>query len=192
MLSHSHVGSPEDSRRAARARHRGVAKTTVSKYMGRKPKSPSQSWRAFVDNHIKQLVSIDFLVVPTIGFRLMFVFLVLAHERRRVIHFNITEHPSAAWTAQQIRQAFSWDTAPRYLVRDRDFVYGETFRRQVSSLEISEVLTAPQSPWQSPYVERTDSKRLPQSCNCTGREITRPYASLVYRVLSQFPLSSRT
>ncbi|MGA2262506.1 MAG: integrase core domain-containing protein [Acidobacteriota bacterium] len=122
--------------------------------MVRRPKPPSQSWRAFLDNDIKQFVSIDFFVVPTIDFKLMFVFLVLAHERRRVIHFNVTEHPTAAWRAQQILQAFSWDTAPRYLLRDRDSIYGETFRRQVSSLEISEVLTAPQSPWQSPYVER--------------------------------------
>jgi len=131
-----------------------VSQTTVAKYMVRQPKPPSQSWRAFLDNHIKQLVSIDFFVVPTINFKLMFVFLVLAHERRRVIHFNVTEHPTAAWTAQQILQAFSWDKAPRYLLRDRDSIYGETFRRQVSSLEISEVLTAPRSPWQSPYVER--------------------------------------
>jgi hypothetical protein len=131
-----------------------VSQTTVLKYMVRQPKPPSQSWRTFLDNHIKQLVSIDFFVVPTINFKLMFVFLVLAHDRRRVIHFNVTEHPTAAWTAQQILQAFPWATAPRCLLRDRDSVYGETFRRQVSSLEISEVLTAPQSPWQSPYVER--------------------------------------
>jgi len=96
-----------------------VSQTTVSKYMVQKPKPPSQSWPAFLDNHIKQLVSIDFFVVPMIDFKLMFVFLVLAHERRRVIHFNVTEHPTADWTAQQILQVFSLDTAPRYLLRDR-------------------------------------------------------------------------
>jgi transposase InsO family protein len=131
-----------------------VSQTTVSKYMIRRPKPPSQSWRAFLGNHIKQLVSIDFFVVPTIDFKLMFVFLVLAHERRRVIHFNVTEHPTAAWTAQQILQAFSWNTAPRYLLRDRDSIYSDTFHGLVTSMGISEVLTAPRSPWQSPYVER--------------------------------------
>jgi len=120
-----------------------VSQTTVSKYMVRRPKPPSQSWRAFLGNHIKQLVSIDFFVVPTIDFKLMFVFLVLAHERRRVIHFNVTEHPTAAWTAQQILQAFCWNTAPRYLLSDRDSIYSDTFHGLVASMGISEVLTAP-------------------------------------------------
>lgn len=93
-------------------------------------------------------------MVPTIDFKLLYVFLILAHERRRVIHFNVTEHPTAAWTATQLLQAFPWDTSPGYLLRDRDSIYGEPFRRQVTSLEISQVLTAPRSPWQSPYVER--------------------------------------
>ena len=131
-----------------------ISQTTVSKYMVRHRKPPSQTWRAFLDNHVKQLVSIDFFVVPTIDFKLLFVFLILAHERRRVLHFNVTEHPTAAWTAQQVLQAFPWNTAPCYLLRDHDSIYGETFCRQVSSLEISEVLTSPRSPWQSPYVER--------------------------------------
>jgi putative transposase len=82
------------------------------------------------------------------------VFLVLAYERRRVIHFNVTQHPTAAWAAQQLLQAFPWDIAPRYLLRDRDSIYGETFRGLVRSMGITEVLTAPRSPWQSPYVER--------------------------------------
>ena len=81
-------------------------------------------------------------------------FLVLAHERRRVLHFNVTEHPTAEWTAEQLMQAFPWDMAPRYLIRDRDRIYGEAFRRQAASMDIAEVLTAPRSPWQSPYVER--------------------------------------
>ena len=84
----------------------------------------------------------------------MFVFLVLAHERRRVIYFNVTERPTAAWTARQILQAFSWNTAHRYLLRDRDSIYGETIGGLVTSMGISEVLRAPVSPWQSPYVER--------------------------------------
>jgi len=117
-------------------------------------KPPSQTWRTFLENHVKQLVSVDFFVVPTVSFRVLYVFLVLAHERRRVVHFNVTEHPTAEWTAAQLMQAFPWDTAPRYLLRDRDRIYGNAFRTQAANMAITEVLTAPQSPWQSPYVER--------------------------------------
>src|SRR4029453_16144004 len=113
-----------------------------------------ETWRTFLENHVKQLVSVDFFVVPTVSFRILYVFLVLSHERRRVVHFNVTEHPTAEWTAAQLMQAFPWDTAPRYLLRDRDRVYGEAFRTLAAEMEITEVLTAPRSPWQSPYVER--------------------------------------
>jgi putative transposase len=124
-----------------------VSQATVAKYMIHRSKPPSQTWRTFLENHIKTMVSVDFFVVPTISFRGLFVFLVLAHDRRRVLHFNVTAHPTAEWTADQILQAFPWNTAPRYLLRDRDSVYGDSFRRQVSSMEIKEVLTAPRSPW---------------------------------------------
>jgi len=131
-----------------------VSQATVPKHMVRRSKPPSQNWRTFPENHLKEMVSVDFLVVPTISFRVLFVFLVLAHDRRRVLHFNVTAHPTAEWTADQILQAFPWDTAPGYLLRDRDSIYGDTFLRQVSSMGIKEVLTAPRSPWQSSYVER--------------------------------------
>ncbi len=131
-----------------------ISQSTVSKYIVRPRKSPSQTWRTFLKNHVKQLVSVDFSVVPTIDFKLLFVFLVLAHERRRVIHFNVTEHPTAEWAAAQPMQAFPRDTAPRYLLPDRDRIYGDTFRAQASNMQITEVLTAPRSPWQTPYVER--------------------------------------
>ncbi len=131
-----------------------VSQSTVSKYMVRPRKPPSQTWRTFLKNHVKQLVSVDFFVVHTIDFKLLFVFLVLAHERRPVIHFNVTEHPTAEWTAAQLMQAFPWDTAPRHLLHDRDRIYGDTFRAQASNMQITEVLTAPRSPWQTPYVER--------------------------------------
>ena len=94
-----------------------VSQSTVSKYIVRRRKPPSQTWQTFLENHLRQLVSVDFFVVPTVGFKLLFVFLVLAHERRRVLHFNVTEHPTAEWTATQVAQAFPWDTAPRYLLR---------------------------------------------------------------------------
>ncbi|HKX33183.1 MAG TPA: integrase core domain-containing protein [Blastocatellia bacterium] len=94
------------------------------------------------------------MTVPMATFRVLFVLVVLAHHRRRVVHFNVTEHPTAAWTAQQIVEAFPEDTAPRFLLRDRDRIYGEEFRRRVTGMKIEEVMTAPRSPWQSPYVER--------------------------------------
>jgi putative transposase len=100
------------------------------------------------------LVSVDFFTVPTATFRVLFVFVVLSHHRRRVVHFNVTEHPTAEWTAQQIVDSFPWDTAPRYLLRDRDNVYGAYFARRVAGLGIEQVLTALRSPWQNPFVER--------------------------------------
>jgi transposase InsO family protein len=131
-----------------------VAKSTVERYMvqGTRPASPT--WKAFLRNHARDLISIDFFAVPTVRFRILFVFLVLATDRRRILHFNVTANPTAEWTARQIVQAFPWDSAPRFLLRDRDSVYGPVFRRTVRSLEIEEVLTAPRSPWQNPYVER--------------------------------------
>jgi transposase InsO family protein len=99
-------------------------------------------------------VSVDFFVVPTIRFQVLYVFLVLAHDRRRVLHFGVTAHPTAEWTAQQLREAFPWDSAPRYLLRDRDRIFGQDFREQVKAMGIEEVLSAPRSPWQRAYVER--------------------------------------
>ena len=131
-----------------------VSQATVAKYLVKHRKPPSQTLRTFLENHVKQLVSVDFFVVRTGSFRFLYVFVVLAHDRRRVVHFNITEHPTAEWTAAQIVQAFPWDKAPRFLLRDRDSIYGAAFRAQAKSMEISEVLTAFRYPWQSPYVER--------------------------------------
>ncbi len=131
-----------------------LSQATAAKYMERHRRPPSQTWRTFLDIHLKQLVSTDFFVVPTVNFRILFVFVVLAHQRRRVIHFNVTAHPTSEWTAQQVVEAFPWDTAPRYLLRDRDSIHGDVFRQRVRGMAIREVMTAPRSPWQSPYVER--------------------------------------
>ncbi len=109
-------------------------------------KPPSEMWRMLLDPHLKPLVSTDFFVVPTVNFRILFVFVALAHPRRRVIHCNVTAHPTSEWTAQQIAQAFSWDTAPRYLLHDRDRIYGDVFRQRVRGIAIREVLMAPRSP----------------------------------------------
>ncbi len=131
-----------------------LSQATVAKYMARPRKPPSQTWYTFLNNHVRDLVAVDFFTVPTICFRVLFVFVVLAHHRRRHIHFNVTANPSAEWVAQQIVQAFPWDTAPRYLIRDRDTIYGEDFRQRVQAMGIGEVLTAPKSPWQNAYAER--------------------------------------
>ena len=131
-----------------------LSQATVGKYMIRPRMPPSPTWRAFLDNHLKDLISIDLFTVPTISFRILFVFLVLSHDRRRILHFNVTEHPSAKWTGRQLLEAFPWDTAPRYLIRDRDGIYGGDFNRSVHALGITQVLIAPHSPWQNPYVER--------------------------------------
>ncbi len=131
-----------------------VTKATVEKYRMRLSRPPSPSWRTFLGTHAKDLVSLDFFTVATVRFEILFVLVILAHDRRRVRHFNITAHPTAEWTAQQVAEALPWETAPRHLLRDRDGVYGAAFRRRVASMGLEEVLTAPRSPWQSPYVER--------------------------------------
>jgi putative transposase len=131
-----------------------ISQATVSKYLVRRRTPPSQTWRTFLANHLGSLVSVDFFVVPTAMFKVLFVFVVLAHNRRRVVHVNVTDAPTARWTAQQLVEAFPWDTAPRYLLRDRDAIYGAVFSRQVQALGIHEVKIAPRAPWQNPYVER--------------------------------------
>jgi putative transposase len=131
-----------------------IGETSVSKYMVRRRKPPSQTWRVFLETHVKSLVSVDFFTVPTIRFQVLYVFLMLAHDRRRILHFNVTAHPTAEWTAQQLVQAFPWDSAPRYLLRDRDGMFGGDFVQQVKVMGIKEVLSAPRSPWQRAYVER--------------------------------------
>jgi putative transposase len=122
-----------------------ISQAAVCKYLGRRRKPPSQTWRSFLDNHLRSLVSVDFFIVPTVTFKVLFVF---------VVHINVTDAPTAQWTAQQLVEAFPWETAPRYLLRDRDTVYGVLFSSRVQSLGIREVKTAPRAPWQNPYVER--------------------------------------
>jgi putative transposase len=131
-----------------------ISETSVSKYIARAPKPPSQTWRTFLENHLKSLVSVDFFTVPTLRFQILYVFVVLAHDRRRILHFAVTAHPTAEWTGQQLRNAFPWDMTPRYLLRDRDRIFGNDFTRQVEEMGIREVLSAPRSPWQRAYVER--------------------------------------
>ena len=131
-----------------------VSESTVSKYMIERRGPPSQSWRTFLQNHAKELIALDFFTVPTATFRILFVLVILSHDRRRILHFNVTVHPTAAWTARQLLEACGTDKLQRFLVRDRDAIYGESFRRQVTALKIQDVPTAPRSPWQNAYAER--------------------------------------
>ena len=131
-----------------------VAERTVSRLMPERRTPPSQTWRTFLTNHLRDLVALDFFTVPTLRLRVLFILVVLAHHRRRVLHFNVTEHPTAAWTAQQVVDAFPDDSAPSYLLRDRDSIYGPAFRKRVKGMGISEVQTAPHSPWQNPCAQR--------------------------------------
>ena len=147
------LGRTADSRRTAQAWHcpRRIEREQVH---GPPRNPPSQTWRTFLDNHVKTMVSVDFFTVPTIRFQVLYVFLVLAHDRRRILHFAVTAHPTAEWIAQQLREAFPWDTAPRYLLRDRDRIFGKDVVDQIKAMGINHVLWAPRSPWQRAYVER--------------------------------------
>ena len=132
-----------------------IAQRTVAQYLiPRLRRPPSQNGKTFLRNHLSSMVSVDFLIVPTLNFRLLYVFIVRSHHRRRVRHFNVAAAPAAAWTAQQLREAFLFTSPPKYLLRHRDRIYGLLFQRRVEALGLEEVRVAPRSPWQSPYVER--------------------------------------
>jgi len=131
-----------------------VSQATVSKYMLRPRRPPSQAWRTFLKNHAKDLIALDFFTVPTATFRVLFVLVVLSHRRRRLVHFNVTEHPTAEWTARQLIEGCGEEESPRHMIRDRDQVYGERFSRQARLLDIREAVIAPRSPWQNAYAER--------------------------------------
>jgi transposase InsO family protein len=134
-----------------------VAQSTVAAWMPKRPrpeKPRSQRWRTFLKNHLAQAVAMDFFVIPTATFQLLYGFVVLQHNRRRIRHVAVTAHPTAEWTAQQLREAFPCDSAPRFLHRDRDGIYGDAVTTTIEAMGIEEVLSAPRSPWQNPYCER--------------------------------------
>ena len=167
-----------------------ISQASVSKYKVRGRKPPSQAWRTFLENHISELVSIDFLTVPTLSFRVLFVFVVLAHNRRRVVHFNVTDSPTSHWTSFQILQAFPWDTAPRYLLRDRDCTYGQEFRPASSfhGHRRSEDCSAfPMAESVCGAFRWHAATRLSRSCDRAGRESSAPDRSKLSRLLSRLP-----
>jgi len=119
-----------------------------------RPRVPSPSWRSFLRNHLPDLAAIDMFVVATATFQLLYTLIVLSLDRRRVVHFEVTPNLTQVWLSGQMTEAFPWDTVPRYLLRDRDKAYGPAFRHRVRGMGITEVITAPRSPWQNPYAER--------------------------------------
>jgi hypothetical protein len=131
-----------------------ISQATVAKYMVRRRGKPSHTWRIFLRNHVKGIAAIDMFVVASASFRLLYVMIILAHDRRQIVRAAVTDHPTAVWLSRQVTEAFPWDTAARYLLRDRDRSYGSEFRRRVEAMSIKEVISAPRSPWQNAYVER--------------------------------------
>ena len=131
-----------------------ISQATVAKYMVRRRGTPSPTWRSFLRNQAAGIAAIDMFVVASASFRLLYVMIILAHDRRKIVRFDVTRHPTAGWLSRQVTEAFPWDTAPRYLLRDRDASYGSDFRKRVDAMGITEVVTAPRSPWQNAYVER--------------------------------------
>jgi putative transposase len=130
-----------------------VSQSAVAKYMVRRSGPPSQTWRTFLANQLEQIAAADFFVVPTATCRMLFVLVILAHDRRRIVHVAVTAHPTAAWTAQQLREACPWDDVPRYLLHDRDTAF-HAWATTATAMGIHEVVTAVRSPWQNAYAER--------------------------------------
>jgi transposase InsO family protein len=131
-----------------------VAQSTVSIYMVPRQGRPQQTWKTFLRNHIEGIASVDLFVVPTITFQQLFAFLVLGHGRRRLLWFAVSRHPTAEWLAHQITEAFPWDSAPKYLIRDNDRAFGTAFKARIRAMGIRNRPTSFRSPWQNGYVER--------------------------------------
>lgn len=131
-----------------------VSESTVAKYMVKRRGRPTQNWKTFLQNHLGEIGAMDFLTVPTVTFQTLYVFVVLSLDRRRIIHFNVTRHPTAEWTALQLVQAFPFDTAPGYLIRDRDKIYGEKVLEAIDFLGMKDLKISARSPWQNGYCER--------------------------------------
>lgn len=131
-----------------------ISESTVAKYMIKRKGRPTQNWKTFLLNHLGEIAAIDFLTVPTVTFKTLYVFVVLSLDRRLVVHFHVTTHPSSDWTALQLVQAFPFDSAPKYLIRDRDGIYGEDVQNTIKFLGMKEKEISARSPWQNGYCER--------------------------------------
>jgi homeodomain-containing protein len=163
-----------------------VSERTVSRVLRSIPRRPSQNWRTFLRNHMGETVAIDFFTVATIRLRVLFVFLVMEHGRRRVLHFGITEHPTAEWKGQQIVEAFWEGESETYVIRDRDKIYGEEFRRRLRSLSMKEVISGFQSPWQGlcGEADRLDSTGMSGPCGSAQPRAATSIAEELHGLLS--------
>src|SRR6267378_3606599 len=131
-----------------------IGQTSVAKYMARRRGPTSQGWKTFLRNHADGIAAMDLFVVPTISFRFLYGLLIVGHDRRHILWFGVTSHPTAEWIANQLTEACGWEQVPRYLIRDRDRVYGEIFIRRLRSMGIRDRPTSPRSPWQNGFAER--------------------------------------
>jgi len=131
-----------------------ICESTIARYMVRQPGTPNQTWQTFIRNHITEIAAIDFFTVPTVTFKTLYVFVVLSLDRRRIVHFNVTASPSAEWTSLQLIQAFPFESAPKYLIRDRDGIYGQSVVDALGCMGIEQIVASPRSPWQNGYCER--------------------------------------
>ena len=131
-----------------------VAQSTVAKYMARSGRGRSQTSKTFLHNHAAGIGAMDFLILPIVGFRLLFVLAILRHERRRLISLSVTDHPTAEWIARQLTDAFPWDEAPDYIIRDLDGCYGRAVTKRLAAMGIRDHPIAPRSPWQNGHAER--------------------------------------
>ena len=131
-----------------------VSQSTVSFYMPKRTYRSGQSWLTFLHNHLKETISVDFFSIPTLTYSLLHVFVILSHDRRKLIHFNVTKHPTDEWTSRQLIEACPWVTDYKYLIRDRDSRYASSFKERLSQLNIEDIKTSYRSPWQNGYVER--------------------------------------
>ncbi len=131
-----------------------IGQTSVAKYMAKRRRPTSQGWKTFLRNHADGIAAMDLFVVPTISFRFLYGLLIVGHDRRHILWFGVTSHPTAEWIANQLTEACGWEQVPRYLIRDRDRVYGEIFIRRLRSMGIRDRPTSPRSPWQNGFAER--------------------------------------
>jgi hypothetical protein len=154
-----------------------ISERTVSRLLRRLRRPPNQTWRTFLHNHVGQIVSTDFFSVPTIAMKVLFVFIVLEHDRRKLLHFNVTEHPTGAWTAQQIVEAFADREAARYLIRDRDSKYSAEVRLRIKSLGMQEILTAPQNPYAERLIGSIRRERLNHYIILNARHLKKTLSS---------------
>jgi len=170
-----------------------IGQTSVAKYMARRRGPPSQGWKTFLNNHAEGIAAMDLFVVRTISFRLLYGLLIMGHGRRQILWFGVTSHPTAEWMANQLTEACGWEQAPRYLIRDRDGIFGELFVRRLRSMGIRDRPTSPRSPWQNGFAERLIGsirrECLDHVC-CVRRAASLSHTAVVHEILQRGPYAS--